>query len=144
MLELFTDYVEGDAGQPALVLSTRRLGETALNAVDKSLAAFGYGDGAFIQATTLPLDCAAEGGDIALDPQALFLLVEAVDPLMIVCTDAEATEALAAAYRTELRADSAARVFGRPSALFSKLDSLMESDAGKQKAWMLLKSLPRR
>ncbi len=144
MLELFADYVEGDVGQPALVLSARRPSETSLNAIDKSLSAFGYGADAFVQATTLPLDRAAEGGDIPLDAQALFLLVEAVDPLMIICTDGEAAEALGAAYRADLQADSATRVFGRPAVLFSKLDSLMDSDAGKQRAWKLLKSLPRR
>ena len=85
-----------------------------------------------------------KGGDIPLDAQALFLLVEAVDPLMISCTDGEAAEALGAAYRADLQADSATRVFGRPAVLFSKLDSLMDSDAGKQRAWKLLKSLPRR
>ena len=48
------------------------------------------------------------------------------------------------AYRTPFEADTAVRAFGRPAIMFRDLEALMESEAGKQKAWKLLKSLPRR
>ena len=144
IFELFGDYVEGDAGSAALVLGSKRPSDASLIALDKSFAAFGYGVDAFSIATTKPLDTSVEGGDIPLDPQALFLLVEGLDPLLLICTDAEATELVCLAYRSKFEQDAAAHVLGRPAVMFHDLDALMESDAGKQKAWKLLKSLPRR
>lgn len=144
IFELFGDYVCGDAGRAALVLSSRPLGEAATIALDKSLAAFGYGPDAFSTATMMPTDSTEEGGDIPLDPQALFLLVEGLDPLILICADENATSLVSQAYRTAFRPDTAERAFGRPAVMFENLDALMESEAGKQKAWKLLKSLPRR
>ena len=144
IFELFGDYVRGDAGRSALVLSARPLGDGASNALGKSLAAFGYGSDAFSTATITPQDPDAEGGDIPLDPQALFLLVEGLDPLILICADRESVELAGQAYHTRFRPDTAERAFGRPAVMFDDLEALMESEAGKQKAWKLLKSLPRR
>lgn len=144
IFELFGDYVEGDAGRAALVIGSSRLGEAATVALDRSLDAFGYGTDAFSMATIVPLDQDAEGGDIALDSQALFLLVEGLDPLMLICADEEACVLASQAYRTQFAPDSAGRAFGRPAVMFKDLGALMETEAGKQKAWKLLKSLPRR
>ncbi|MBO4352455.1 MAG: hypothetical protein J5818_03050 [Eggerthellaceae bacterium] len=144
ILELFGDYVDGDAGCAVLVLGSKRPSDASITALDKSLATFGYGTDAFTVATTRPLVRAMEGGDIPLDPQALFLLVEGLDPLLVICIDETTVELLSQAYRTVFKPDSAERVFGRPAVMFRDLDALMESDAGKQKAWKLLKSLPRR
>ena len=120
IFELFGDYVEGDAGRAALVLASKRPCDASLDALDKSFAAFGYGTDAFSVATIEPLDASAEGGDIPLDSQLACL-----------------------AYRSQFEQDAPARVLGRPAVMFRNLDALMESDAGKQKAWKLLKSLPR-
>ena len=144
IFELFGDYVEGDAGRATLVLASKRPSNASLIALDKSLAAFGYGADAFSIATIKPLDASVEGGDIPLDPQALFLLVEGLDPLLLICADAEAISLACLAYHSQFEQDAPARVFGRPAVMFRNLDDLMESDAGKQKAWKLLKSLPRR
>ena len=127
-----------------LVLGSSRPSHDATTALDKTLQAFGYGNDAFAVATTMPLDPSVEGGDIPLDPQALFLLVEGLDPLLIVCTDETAIETMSQAYRTTFKRNSAERVFGRPAVMFEDLDGLMASEAGKQQAWRLLKSLPRR
>jgi len=144
IFELFGDYVEGDAGRAALVLALKRPSDASLIALDKSLAAFGYGADAFSVATIKPLDTSVEGGDIPLDPQALFLLVEGLDPLLLICADAEAISLACLAYHSQFEQDAPARVFGRLADMFRYLDDLMGSDAGKQKAWKLLKSLPRR
>ena len=144
IFELFGDYVEGDAGRAALVLASKRPCDASLDALDKSFAAFGYGTDAFSVATIEPLDASAEGGDIPLDSQALFLLVEGLDPLLLICADAESVSLACLAYRSQFEQDAPARVLGRPAVMFRNLDDLMKSDAGKQKAWKLLKSLPRR
>lgn len=149
ILELFGDYVEGSPDRAALAISTRKLSSAATLALDKSLDAFGYGRDACSYAVLAPSADDADSADgaaeePALDPQALFLLIEGVDPLILICADERAAALVAQAYRTSLQYDAPARIFGRPAVAFRDLDGLMNSDAGKQKAWKLLKSLPRR
>lgn len=139
--DLFSDYLEGDGGRPALAVGSRLPSATARNAIAKSLEAFGYGAEACTFAALTPIDDQAEGGDITLDPQALFLLVEGLDPLHVIATDAQAVAVLGHAYRTSFAVDAPIRVFGRQSAAFENLDTLLESQAGKQRAWRILKSL---
>lgn len=141
VLGLFSDYLEGEAGQPALVLSTRRAGDVSRDALAKSFAAFKWGSDACLYATLYPVDGDAEGGDIMLDAQALFLLVEGIDPLVVVCTDERAVKALGEAYRLTPEPGKPTRIFGRPAALFENLESLLSTERGKQVAWALLKTL---
>ena len=141
--ELFGSYIEeAGVGGPCivLVLSALSLGRAERDAVEKSFAALGYGRYACTYATLSP-----EGENGAtLDPQALFLLVEGLDPLCVAATDATTVQALGQAYRTEFATDSGIRVFGRPSVAFRNLASLLDTDAGKQKAWRIFKSIPKR
>ena len=141
--ELFADYLEGDAARPALAISERPLPAPARNALERSFEAFGYTAPACTYVTLAPKNPEAEGGDIQLDPQSLFLLVESLDPLFIISADATTTRALAKAYRTEpqIAAAAPARIFGRPAATFTNLPDLLKTDPGKQKAWHTLKSL---
>ena len=138
--ELFADYVEGNSAKPALVVSTRALGNQARAAVEKSLAAFGYGSDACTYVTVLPRDGSAEGGDIALDSQALFLLIEGIDPLYVVVADRFSAERVAQAYRAAFDFDAPTRLFGRSAAVFENLEQLVTSPDGKQVAWKALKS----
>ena len=88
--------------------------------------------------------CAHQLQALALDPQALFMLVEGLDPVCLVCADGETAKVLGAAYRTSFKSDAATRVFGRPAAIFRSLDALMESPEGKRSAWAVLKTFPKR
>lgn len=142
--ELFGDYLQGSDECAVLAMSARTLGPAARNAIEKSLESFGYGAGACTYATLLPVDEGAEGGDIPLDPQALMLLVEGLDPLCVICADEATAEELGHAYRTAFQLDAAERLFGRPAVVFRDLEALLGSDAGKQRAWRLFKSLPKR
>ncbi len=142
--DLFGDYLEGDAARTVLTLSEQPLSEAARNALAKSFESFGYGPDACTYATLLPRDSNVEGGDVPLDAQALFLLVEGLDPVCVICADAASTTALGQAYRTSYELDSAARAFGRPAVMFRDLSALLTTDNGKQLAWHLLKSLPKR
>ena len=147
--ELFSDYLDSnDAATPcvALALSAHTASSVERNAIEKSLEALGYGPAACTFASLFPTASAAEtpSGGACLDGQALFLLVEGLDPLCVIATDQTATNALGDAYRTAFELDSAIRVFGRSSVAFRNLASLLQSDDGKQKAWRLFKSLPKR
>lgn len=77
------------------------------------------------------------------DPQALFLLIEGLDPLFLVVCDDAAAHQLEAAYGAELARDAANRLFGRDAVVFRNLSALMGTPRDKQRAWALLKSLPR-
>ena len=139
--ELFSDYLEGDASRPALALSTRPLPENARNALERSFERFGFEPPNCTYATLFPTARQAEGSDIALDAQALFLLVESLDPLRVIAADAEASRTLAQAYRASYPLDAPIRAFGRPGAAFENLPQLLETPSGKQKAWSVLRSL---
>ena len=138
---LFDDYLEGDASHPMLVASDRPLSEAARDALRKSFASFGYGDDACMFVTLRPT---SNANAVPLDPQALFLLVEGLDPLCVICADASTADLFGLAYRTQYNLDSAARVFGRPAVMLDNLDSSLATEAGKQRVWHLLKSLPKR
>ena len=141
---LFEAYVDGNSSRIALALSESPLAQPARDAVEKSLAAFGYGNEACSFATLRPYDPTVEGGDIELDPQSIFLLVEALDPIMIVIADEKTARLVAQAYRAAYDLDAPARVFGRPTAVFRNLPELVSTDEGKQKAWRILKAFPKR
>ena len=139
---LFEDYVEGSESGAVVALSDGPLPASARNALEKSLEAFGYGAEALAFATVLPRT-GGEAGSARLDPQALFLLIEGIDPVCLVACDRQAAAALAATYRTACNRNAAQRIFGRPCVIFDDLPALLQSDAGKQRAWSLLKTLPR-
>ena len=140
---LFADYVEGNPDAGALALSTKPLPPAALNALEKSLAAFGYGNDALAYATLLPHETDAEGANAALDPQAEFLLIEGLDPICLIACDERAIASLEATYRTTCKRDAAQHIFGRPCGVCEDLPALLTTDQGKQRAWSLLKTLPR-
>lgn len=130
--ELFAEFIEGGPDRPALALSSQALDDVARNAIEKSLGAFGY--------EREPCTFATVG---QLDPQALFLLVEGLDPLFVIATDRGAAELLGRAFRTEYALDSPIRVAGRSGVAFADLSSLMATPQSKQIAWKLMKSLPK-
>lgn len=144
---LFGDYVEGSESGAAVALSAEPLPHDARNALEKSLEAFGYGGDALAYATLAQRNADAEDNetevDADLDSRALFLLIEGLDPICLIVCDRRAAAAIEAAYRTACGRDVAQHVFGRPCVIFEDLPALLASDQGKQRAWSLLKTLPR-
>ena len=120
--DLFAPYLDGARTGIVCVASAARLGDAARSALEKSAAALGYA---------------------ALDGQALFLLLEGLDPLIVVAADAEAARALGAAYRQEVPLDGACRLFGRDAVAFKSFEHMLDDAQSKQAAWALLKKLPR-
>ena len=141
---VFDDYLDGPETCVVMTLSARPLDAASRNAVEKSLASFGYGEGACTYATVFPKGASSGDEGVALDAQAMFLLVEALDPVCLICADAETAAVLDSAYRTSFDVDAPARVFGRSAIVFRDFASLLQTDEGKQRAWRLLKSLPKR
>ena len=167
--ELFAPYLDGARAGVVGVASASPLGAEAREALENSAAALGYGHGSCTYAVLQPKKgtgyAASDGkestaaepagkaegrpadeeaaGDAALDGQALFLLLEGVDPLVVVAADAEAARALGAAYRQDVPLDGACRLFGRDAVAFKSFESMLGDVQSKQAAWALLKRLPK-
>ena len=135
--DLFGDFLEGARTAPVCAVASERLPERARRALASSVEALGYGP----EACTFVALSAGEAG--ALDRQALFLLLEGLDPLCLVAADADAARALGEAYRCTLQTDAAQRLFGRPCVAFESFDAMLDDPQEKQRAWALLKRLPR-
>lgn len=114
------------------VASGSALSERSRAALNSAMASLGYGSGACTFA-------AVEG----LDDQALFLLVEGLDPLCLIATDSTAAAALGRAYRCEVPLGKPGRAFGRSVVAFRDFDAMLDDGQDKQIAWALLKKLPR-
>lgn len=136
--ELFALYLSGAASGCVCVVSARPLDDAARGALENSAAALGYGRGC-----TYAVLRGEDGEGAALDSQALFLLVEGLDPLVVIAADGESAAALAAAYRQEVALDAASHLFGRPAVAFVSFATMLEDAQSKQAAWALLKKLPK-
>ena len=132
--ELFGDHLSGGRSALLLAVSERPLGDRARTALASAAATLGYGANACAFA-------ALEGPEGALDRQALFMLVEGLDPIGLVAADAEAARLLAEAYRCPVALDGARRVFGRTCVAFASFEGMLDDDREKQRAWGLLKRL---
>ena len=88
--DLFAPYLDGARTGIVCVASAARLGDAARSALEKSAAALGYGCAC---CTYVVLRADGAAGDAALDGQALFLLLEGLDPLIVVAAGARAAPA---------------------------------------------------
>lgn len=132
MWELFDEYLSGSRSALVCVLHTSPLDEQSTRALNSSTAALGYGNDActFVNTT-------------ALDAQALFMLLEGLDPMCLIAADEPAAHALEKAYRTTIATGKPSRVFGRTCVAFTSFSALLDDAQDKQVAWALLKKLPR-
>ena len=133
VLAVYGSLLEGTGNETVLAVSSNALGESARKALAASTEALGYGR-----------DClalvATEG---VLGSNDLLTIVEGLDPLCLVATDAEASALLAQAYRHDVEPDTACRLMGRSVVAFRDLAALMNTPEDKQRAWALLKKLPK-
>lgn len=132
--ELYSDYVSGSESCLACAVSAHALSDAARVAVENSLAALGYGGDAIF--AVLSVD------DVTLSEQDLFSLMEGIDPLAVVATDAPSAAALSRTYRTDVTPDGACRLFGRDAVAFRDLEGMLGTPEDKQRAWALFKQLP--
>ena len=130
--ELFGQYMSGTHAGLCCVISSEPPSEAAAKALDSSLAALGYGRDA----------CTYVVSD-GLDQQALFVLIEGLDPICIVAADGKSSALLGQAYHLALPSGKAARPLGRTAISFLDFESLLKTPQDKQIAWALLKKLPK-
>ncbi len=73
----------------------------------------------------------------------LHTIVEALDPIGVVATDAAAASMLSKAYSKQLKINGSNRMDCRTVVAFNEFSTMLSSDEDKQKAWHALKSLKR-
>ena len=141
--ERFGAHLDGARPSVCCAVGSRPPAQAVRSALDGSLRALGYGQDACAFAAIAPR-AEGEGADAAtLDARALFALVEGLDPLCLIVCDRDAAGAVADAYRLPIPFERPQHVFGRPCVAFESLEALLETPAGKQRAWAALKQLPR-
>lgn len=138
--ELFGAHLDGSRAGLVCVMSDRALNERSRAALESAVNSLGYGPAA-CAFVSLHAD---EGDDHAtLDDQALFLLIEGLDPLCLVAADQASAQALSRAFRCDVPLGKPGRVFGRSVVAFRSFDAMLDDGQDKQIAWALLKKLPR-
>lgn len=135
---LFESYLDGQHDALLVIVSSLPLNDQAVRALQSSFTQLGYGMAA-CTFVTLKND----EGAVSLSGQELFLLLESLDPFLVVIADAQAAEVFSQAYREPVEFEKKRRIFGREIRAFESFESLLESSPGKQKAWAQLKTLPK-
>lgn len=141
----FDAHLSGRRAGLWCVVSEKPLGDVARGAILSSAAALGFGEDACTFVALAPNDDPAEASAPTshMDGNDLFTLLEGVDPLRVVATDTAAAQALAAAYGQPAVPGEHGRLFGRDIVAFHRFEDLLDDATHKQKAWALLKKLPR-
>ncbi|MGI6045805.1 MAG: hypothetical protein ACOYCA_03075 [Eggerthellaceae bacterium] len=137
-MTLFGDFIAGNPLGFIAVVSNQTISAQAKNAIESSAEALGYGSEACVYITLNPTEASAP-----LDTQARFVLMEGLDPVCIIVLDSDAATQLGLTYRKTLRTDAVSTVFGRPTLVFTNFEGNLETPEKKQRAWALLKQLPR-
>lgn len=133
-LERFGAFVDGDANDVLVAISSHTLGATAQNALEASAEQLGFGRDAW---AWVVLDT----GTSRLEASNLRMLVEGLDPIALVACDGSAASTLSEAYSTQMKMDSTNRIACRTVAAFNNFESMLTSNEAKQKAWRVLKEL---
>lgn len=134
VLVLYGSHVTGTPASTLLVLSETPLGDAARTALEKSAASLEFGAAPLAVVT-------AEAAEGKLGAEDVRTIVEGLDPVALVATDAFAAELLSASYRAPVTLDAPNRLLGRTAVIFEDLEGLMKTPADKQRAWALLKKL---
>lgn len=139
MLEVYASHVEGSPACTALVVSERGLSDTARKALAKSLASLGFAgaQGKELAFAVLHAENERLGAADAL------AIVEGLDPLCLVIADAASADLLSRAYRCPIELDATMRLLGRPCASFKAFEDMLSETNEKQRAWAILKRIPR-
>lgn len=138
--ERFGAHLSGAFACPVCVVSSKPLSEDAREALRSSARALGYGTDA---CTFLVTGNGNEPHAPALSEADAFAAVEGLDPLALVIADHEAVALCAQAYRCPIPAPDTSRLLGRTTAAFDDFAAMLASPREKQRAWGLLKRLPR-
>lgn len=134
---LFGEFLHGQYDALLVAVSSVPLNEQATEALQSTFSQLEYGSAActFVVVKAGP-------DSVILSPSELFLLLESLDPLLVVVTDKAAADAFSQAYKEPVLLEKRHRIFGREIRAFASFETMLESPRGKQRAWTQLKTLP--
>lgn len=128
---------EGSENAAALVVCTEQSSEAARSALEASFGQLGYSAG------SLGWVHVGECGEGENERNLLFELIEAIDPLCVVSLSRKGTALLSRSYNAPLVLETKTLLLGRACRCFEDFEALLATEAGKHKAWKLLKTLPK-
>lgn len=134
--EAFNEHLSGNPSALICVISTEDLADQAQSALKNAAEALGYGQKPCVFVTI-------QKANEKLDAQALFLLIEGLDPRCVIAADEKAALSLAEAYRSEVPLKAPSRTLGRTVVAFRSFSAMLADEGEKQTAWQLLKKLPK-
>ncbi len=134
ILETYEQVVDGTGKEIVLVISEHELSQKAIDALEKSAISLGFGVGHGMQSCARVVAA-------TLDASVLYHIVEGLDPLVVVATDAFSANLMSTAYHIRLENDTASRALGRTVVVFRDFEALLDTPEKKQRAWALLKKL---
>lgn len=170
VLARFAAHIDGSPSGLVVVASASALGGDAQGALQKSFEALGYGPAPCTFVTIQPRACAQNDEQAAacrnaagraqprsgearerpsrstaraLDETTLFAVVEGLDPQSLVLADLPACQLAASTYHAPVKAGQPTRLLCRTVAAFSSFEAMLDTPEDKQRAWALLKQLPR-
>lgn len=166
-LQRYSSAITGSTTASVCAVSENDIGAEAKSALAAAFARLGYDARqiAFVSLDVLRLeegrplcgngvaaahdDASSEasnsaGSDAKERGDALFTVLETLDPLCVVLCDHASTETASRGYNQPLPLETRTLLLGRPCLCFEDFASLLEDDAGKRKAWETLKTLPAR
>ena len=133
----YATHLQGGLSPFVVVCSSRPLSEKAAAAIKASFESFGYKEdwAAYVSV-------ASEEGNI-LSSEDLFTIVEALDPKCVLVTDVSAAKVLSLGYKASIKVNDVCDVLGLEVFVLEDFGKALESSADKQKAWAILKKMPR-
>ncbi len=136
VIALYGEALEATPNCTLGIISSGALSEAARKALTASAVQLGFGKQACAWIQTE--GC---GESPRLGAEDLSTIIEGLDPVALVVTDAKACALLEKGYSTPLKLDERNRLLCRTVIAFSDFASLLENEDAKQVAWHLLKGL---
>ncbi len=140
--EKYGAFIRATGRETLLLASWRALSPAAVQALENSANALGYGKRACAQVTICEPEERA-GGTATLGTHDLMYIVEGLDPIALVAADEGSACLLCGAYRVDPAYDTASRMLGRTVVLFRDFEAMLDRLEDKRRAWTILKKLPK-
>ena len=140
VLQLYGQFVDGNANSTLAIVSSEALSSRARAALEASAERLGHRVDSCAWVT---LGEAGEPSDPALGAHDLLMLLEGLDPSAIIATDANAASLVSSAYETSMKMDAANRAACRTVVALSSFETALDDDDAKQRAWAALKKIAR-
>lgn len=131
--DTYAAYLDGCDFPLVVVVSHSFLNEKARDALEKSSEVLGYGSGTCAFVTLKDETTAKE----------LFSMVEGLDPLCLIITDEAAAKLCEQSYKRTIPFCKHFTLLTRPTVAFASFPEMLLDDVQKQKAWKVLKKIPK-